>query len=109
MTAKETPTSVAAGTQPQRSVDSQSVTSMTTGDNIETPVGYAWLPLVHSADRLVMEVRRKALENLIIFLQSTEQEFSLPVAAQLIDGYLSAQQPSTSAKVTEQKVSFVKF
>ncbi|CAB3407627.1 unnamed protein product [Caenorhabditis bovis] len=43
--------------------------SVKTPESTETPIGYAWLPLVWKKDRLVME--------------SDEQEFALPVAIEL--------------------------
>nr|CDJ91787.1 Pleckstrin homology and Dedicator of cytokinesis domain containing protein [Haemonchus contortus] len=42
-------------------------------ESVETPIGFAWLPLMWKKDRLVME--------------SDDQEFALPVAADLPDAY----------------------
>ncbi|CAI2294693.1 unnamed protein product [Caenorhabditis sp. 36 PRJEB53466] len=48
-------------------------TSVKTPESTETPIGYAWLPLVWKKDRLVLE--------------SDEQEFALPVAIDLPTHY----------------------
>ncbi|KAJ1360537.1 hypothetical protein KIN20_019531 [Parelaphostrongylus tenuis] len=42
-------------------------------ESVENPIGHAWLPLIWKKDRFVME--------------SDEQEFALPVAAELPDSY----------------------
>lgn len=48
-------------------------TSVKTPDATETPIGYAWLPLVWNKDRLVLD--------------SDEQDFALPVAIELPTHY----------------------
>uniref|UniRef100_A0A158QXE6 Zizimin ortholog (inferred by orthology to a D. melanogaster protein) n=1 Tax=Nippostrongylus brasiliensis TaxID=27835 RepID=A0A158QXE6_NIPBR len=55
-------------------------------ESVETPIGYAWLPLMWKKDRLVMEC--------------DDQEFALPVAADLPDVYFR-NRPYRGGKVDE--------
>src|SRR4051812_11508686 len=56
------------------------ITASAPGADVETNVGYAWLSLMHSNDRLIID--------------NDVQEFVLPVAATLSDYYTQVQQPA---------------
>ncbi|CAD6184343.1 unnamed protein product [Caenorhabditis auriculariae] len=67
-------------------------TSVKTPEATETPVGYAWLPLVWKKDRLVLE--------------SDEQEFALPVAVDLPAHYYKSK-PNPLGKGDDNEIRWV--